>query len=173
VPAEVRRFVLPGTRAIAIEHGDLNGDGRADVVLVLERQKAKPGDDDIEDGQRPILILVRRGDGSLRLAARNDAAAYCSTCGGLMGDPFVGVQVGHGTFTVSNYGGSAWRWSADFRFDYSRLDDAWQLVRVTESSFHASDPERAKTRVRRPPRDFGKIDFGEFDPQRFLGQGKR
>ncbi len=167
VPTELLPFVLPGTKPIAIERGDLNGDGRTDIVLVLERQKARPTDDDIEDGQRPILILARQGDGTLKLAARNDAAAYCSTCGGVMGDPFIGVQVRTRTFTVSNYGGSAWRWSADYRFDYSRRDDAWQLARVTESSFHASTPNKAKTTVRRPPKDFGKIDFVEFDPQKF------
>jgi hypothetical protein len=173
LPAELRPFVLPGTTAIAVERGDLNGDGRIDVVLVLERQKARPGDDDIEDAQRPILILVRRGDGTLALAARNDRAALCSTCGGMMGDPFVGVEVGTRTLTVANYGGSGWRWSADYRFDYSRRDDAWQLVRVTESSFHASEPNKAKTTVRRPPKDFGKIDFGAFDPANFLGRGRR
>lgn len=142
-------------------------------MLVLERQKARPGDDDIEQGQRPVLILVRQGDGTLELAARNDAVAYCSTCGGMMGDPFVGAEVGTRTFTVSNYGGSAWRWSNEFRFDYSRRDDAWQLVRVTESSFHAGDPEKTKTTIRRPPKDFGKIGFAEFDPQNFLGLGQR
>lgn len=173
VPTELRPFVLRGTKAIAIERGDLNGDGRADFVLVLERQKARPSDDVIEEGQRPILILVRQSDGTLKLAARNDAAAYCSTCGGVMGDPFVGVQVGAKTFTVSNYGGSGWRWTADYRFNYSRRDDTWQLVRVTESSFHASEPNKAKTTVRRPPKDFGKIAFADFDPQKFLGQGKR
>ena len=173
VPPEVRPFVLAGTKVIEIERGDLDGDGRSDVVLVLERQKARPGDDDIEAGQRPILILVRRADGGLRLAARNDAAAYCSTCGGVMGDPFVGIHVGNRSITVSNYGGSAWRWSADYRFDYSRRDAAWQLVRVTESSFHASQPDKAKTIIRRPSKDFGRIDFADFDPEKYLGRGPR
>ena len=173
LPPELQQFVLPGTKAIAVERADLNGDGRIDVVLVLEKQKARPEDDEIEEGQRPIMILVRRADGTLAGAARNDAAAHCSTCGGAMGDPFVGIQVGRRTFTVSNYGGSGWRWSADYRFDYSRRDHAWHLVQVTESSFHASDPNRAKTQVRRPPKDFGKIGFAEFDPQKFLGQGQR
>ena len=173
IAAELRSFVLPGTRPIAIERGDLNGDGREDIVLVLERQKARPGDDDIEQNQRPMLILVRQADGSLKLAGRNDAVAHCATCGGMMGDPFVGVEVGTRTFTVSNYGGSAWRWSVDYRFDYSRRDDTWQLVRVAESSFHASDPNKAKNKVSRPPKDFGKIDFADFDPEKFVGQGKR
>jgi hypothetical protein len=173
VPAELRPFVLPGTKAIEIERGDLNGDGRADVLLVLERQKVRPTDEDIEEGQRPILILVRQADGTLRVAARNDAAAYCSTCGGVMGDPFVGVQVRAGTFTVSNYGGSNWRWSADYRFDYSRRDATWQLVRVAETNLHTSAPDKAKTTIRRPPKDFGKIDFADFDPENLRGRGRR
>ena len=173
LPPEVRPFVLPGTKAIGLERGDLNGDGRIDVVLVLELQKSRPGDDEIREGQRPILILARQSDGTLVLAARNNAAAHCSTCGGVMGDPFMGIVVGSKTLTVSNYGGSGWRWSADYRFDYSRRDEAWQLVRVTESSFHASDPNTAKTTVRRPPKDFGKIGFADFDPKALQDRGRR
>jgi len=173
LPPELRPFVLPRTKAIVVERGDLNGDGRIDVVLVLELQKERPGDEDIEAGQRPILILARQANGTLALAARNDTAAYCSRCGGMMGDPFVGVEVGAKTLTVANYGGSSWRWSAEYRFDYSRRDNTWQLVRVTESSFHASDPEKAKTTVRRPPKNFGKIDFADFDPEKLRSPGRR
>ncbi len=54
--------MLPRTQAIEVERGDLNGDGREDVVLVLERQKARPGDAALEAGQRPILLLVRQAD---------------------------------------------------------------------------------------------------------------
>ena len=99
--------------------------------------------------------------------------AHCSTCGGVMGDPFTGIEVGPKTLTVVNYGGSGWRWSADYRFDYSRRDNASQLVRVTESNFHASDPNVARTTVRRPPRDFGKIGFASFDPKTLQDQGRR
>ena len=173
VPPEVRRFIPAGTLPIEIETADLDGDGRPDVVLVVERQKAKPDDEDIEDDQRPILVLLRQADGSLELAARNDKAAYCSTCGGVFGDPFAGVQVAPRSFTVSNYGGSAWRWSAEYRFAWSRRDATWQLVRVTESSFHASNPDKAKTKVSTPPKDYGRIDFADFDPQHWKGQGPR
>ncbi len=91
----------------------------------------------------------------------------------MMGDPFMGIQVGTQTPTVQNYGGSAWRWSADFRFDYSRRDDAWQFVRVTDTTFHATQPDKMKTKVRKPPKDFGKIGFGEFDPERYVRKGAR
>lgn len=44
---------------------------------------------------------------------------------------------------------------------------------VREESFHASEPEKRTVRTCRPPRDFGKIDFIAFDPERFLGRGER
>jgi hypothetical protein len=90
-----------------------------------------------------------------------------------MGDPFGGVTVGPGTFTVSNAGGTGWRWSSLYTFNYSRRDDTWQLVRVEEHGFHASEPGKGRTTVSTPPKDFGKIDIADFDPGNWEGQGPR
>jgi hypothetical protein len=172
LPAKVRPFVEKGAHPLFIGSADLNGDGRADFLLVLEKDKAPSGDETLQ-GQRPLLILTRQPDGALKLARRNDRVVYCSTCGGAMGDPFQPPSVGTKTFSVSAYGGSAWRWSVDYRFNYSRRDDAWQLVRVEESNFHASEPDSAKSKVYTPPKDFGKIDIGDFDPENWKGRGEK
>jgi hypothetical protein len=174
LPKAARVFVAPGTKPIAYEVADLNRDGREDAILVLERQPAKPDDPPIEERQRPLLVLVRQRDGSLREAARNEQIVYCSTCGGIMGDPFIGgLQAGPGTFTVGAYGGSAWRWGVKYRFDYSRRDDEWQLVRVEEISFHYGDASEAKPTVSRPPKHFGKISLAAFDPDNWKGKGPK
>jgi len=102
------------------------------------------------------------------LAKRNDRIIYCSTCGGMMGDPFVGITAGRKTFTVEHYGGSAWRWSNSYKFNYSRIDNAWQLVEVREESFHVSDQEGGESRTYTPPKDFGKIDIADFDPDNWM-----
>lgn len=173
LPPEVRPFVAEQTRPLSLAGADLNGDGRQDFALVLERQKAQPSHTDIKDLQRPLLILVRQSDGTLKEVKRNDMVVYCSTCGGMMGDPFQGVQAGTKTFTVSHYGGSSWRWSVDYRFDYSRRDTTWQLVRVEEKSFHASEPDKVETAVFTPPDHYGKIDIADFDPGNWKGQGPK
>jgi len=173
VPPEVMPFVAQGTRPLSLAGADLNGDGLQDFVLVLERQKEQPSDPDIEDRQRSLLILVRQPGGALKEVKRNDRIVSCSTCGGMMGDPFQGVQVGQKTFTVSHYGGSAWRWSVDYQFNYSRRDNTWQLVRVEERSFHASEPNKVKTAVYTPPKHYGKIDIADFDPEHWKGQGQK
>lgn len=161
IPAEVRKFITPGTHLLAMETADLNGDNLADYILVLE----KP---DVEDDQRTLLIITRSPDGSLNRVKQNSKVVYCSTCGGMMGDPFQDVTVGPKTFTINHYGGSGWRWSTSTTFNYSRKDKTWQLVDVETSSFHASDPEKIKTTHHKPPRDFGKIDIADFDPDNYL-----
>lgn len=174
VPTEVRPFVEVGTLPIAVEQVDLNGDARMDVLLVLEKQKAAASDPDIEEGQRPLLILVRERRGALTLRKRNEEVVYCSSCGGAMGDPFVGVKTMGTAFTVQHYGGSAWRWSAEYTFRYSRRDDTWQLTRVELRSFHALDPDDSvEVNVYEPPKDFGKIDIVDFDPDDWKGRGAK
>jgi hypothetical protein len=172
VPGRATRFVEKGTRAIAFETADLNRDGRQDAILVIE-PVLKPGDDEHAERPRQLLVLVGEADGSYREAKRNGKVVYCSACGGMMGDPFQGVDVGPGTFTVSNAGGSSWRWGVSYRFNYSRRDDTWQLVRVDDETFHAGDPAESKTVVSTPPKHFGKIDLADFDPENWKGQGAR
>ena len=172
VPAAAKAFVAADTTAIAFETADLNRDGRPDAVLVLD-PTLKPGDDQFAERPRQLVILVGEADGSYREAVRNGKVAYCSACGGVMGDPFQGVSVGPGTFTVHNAGGSAWRWGVDYTFNYSRRDMTWQLVKVVETSFHASDPDDSKETVSTPPKHFGKIGLAAFDPEHWKNQGPR
>jgi hypothetical protein len=162
---DVQPFVEKNTTVLAVERGDLNRDAREDAVLVLE-----PAD---PDQPRPLLILVRNEKGTLRLAKRSAKAILCRNCGGIMGDPFQGISIKKGRFTVEHYGGSAWRWTAYYTFAWSRRDQSWQLVRVEQMSFHASDPGNAETTVHTPPKDFGLIDVTAFEPEDYLGRGKK
>ena len=174
VPKELRPFVAAHAKAIWYSQADLDRDGKGDFLLVLQRDRP-PGTDEYElqEKQRPLLVLVRGADGNLHEAARNELVVLCSNCGGVMGDPFQGVEAGPGTFTVTHYGGSAERWSTSVKFNYSRKDQAWQLVRVEEENFNANDPDKGTTKVFTPPKDFGKIDFRAFDPEKFKGVGPR
>lgn len=165
VPAEVKPFVEKGTKAVALESADLNGDGMKDFILVLESENPTKSDEyDVDEDPRPLLILVRGNDKKLTLAKRNENIIMCPKCGGVWGDPFAGVIVGKNTFTVNHYGGSNWRWTEDYKFNYSRIDKTWQLVRIETTSFHTFEPKKVKRRVKTPPKDFGKVDIADFNP---------
>jgi hypothetical protein len=168
VPAEVAPFVESGTKAIALEKADLNGDGRGDFILVLEKENPDKDEDGFPVNQRPLLILLRGADGKLSSAKRNERIIMCSKCGGVFGDPFDGVLAGRNSFSVEHYGGSNWRWKYSYKFNYSRIDKTWQLVRVEALHYHTSDPDQVETKIYTPPRHFGKIDVADFDPENYL-----
>ena len=168
VPTEIKPFVEEGSKAIFYKAGDLNGDGKQDAVLVIER--ADPPNKDKYDypiDQRPLLILVRGTDQKLTEAARNDRVVMCSSCGGMMGDPFLEIEVDTKTFSVNNEGGSAWRWGVYYQFNYSRIDNTWQLVRLTKTSFNSLDAGKTAKKKVLTPRQFGKINFADLDPSKF------
>jgi hypothetical protein len=169
VPAEVQAFIEKDSKAIALESADLNGDGLQDYILVIERPELTAAKYGYDVQQRPLLILVRNNENKLSEVKRNEQIVYCSDCGGVMGDPFMGVTVGKNTFTVNHYGGSAWRWELSYKFNYSRIDKTWQLVRIEKTSYHNVRPmkETLEKTVLTPPKDFGKVDIAEFDPAKF------
>ena len=170
IPKDVAPFIEQESSPIALSEADLNGDKLADYILVLERQGQQYLD---TPGQRPLLILLRKPDGGLWQAKRNDKIIFCSTCGGVMGDPFMGVTAKTKKFVVSHYGGSSWRWSATYQFNYSNRDQSWQLVKVVHESFHTGEPDKIERKVETPPKDYGLIDIEDFDPENYLGVGPR
>src|ERR1044072_7465576 len=172
ISPEVRPVVEEGAKGNALGAAGLNGDGRGDFVLVLERENPAKDEDDLPVNERPLLILVRGGDAKLAEPKRNERVVMCSRCGGIFGDPFDGVIVARNTFTVLLYGGSAWRWAYSYKFNYSRVDKTWQLVRAQEISYHTSDPKKRKREVFTPPKNFGKIDFAAFDPENYKRPSK-
>ena len=166
IPAEVKPFVEKGTKAIALESADLNGDNLKDYVLILEKGKPEKDKYDTPINQRPLLIIIRDKQNKLSAVKRNEKIVMCSVCGGAMVDPLEEVEVGDKTFTVSHYGGSGIRWSVRYKFNYSRIDKTWQLVEVKNESYSTDDVDKVKSTILKP-KDFGKIDVADFNPSDF------
>ena len=170
---EVAPFVGRDGCLRAVEYADLNGDGVVwDAVLVLERRKAGTSEAD-PDAPRPVLILAAQSDDSLKLAKRNDKLVPCVSCGQACGDTLTGLKAGPGTFTLTFESGcTAWRGRFQYTFAFSRRDKTWQLVRVREEETYTNDRRRGSATVYTPPKDFGKIDFADFDPENWKGKAR-
>jgi hypothetical protein len=157
---ELRPFLLPGYFALDSRSGDLNGDGKKDAILILKRD-----DEDSlmeEEPVRPFLILIRDGRGQLKQSVRNDSLVMCRYCGGVFGDPYADLEISNKGFTIFFYGGSGWRWSYDYRFNYDAVKKDWYLAKETLNSFQSGDPENTREETIITKEELGNISVRDF-----------
>ncbi|MBD2843607.1 hypothetical protein IDH44_00260 [Paenibacillus sp. IB182496] len=114
--------------------GDLNRDGRSDVVIVIERK----GGEGVP--LRALLIALRHEDGSLERSIVAEQVMLKEDEGGVWGDPFESVAIDRGSVVVSHYGGSNWRWYSAYRFRYQQAD--WYLIGATTGSYFTATTTR-------------------------------
>lgn len=163
LPDELSEFVPTDYSVLDTVSGDLNLDEIKDYILVLK----KNGEDTLSNvianpERRPLLILLRNKDNKLQLARKNYNTVYCIDCGGVMGDPFMGITIKNGYFSVEHYGGSARRWTRIITYKYSKQDNEWFLYKDGSESFHASEPEKVESKIK-TTKDFGRVKFEDFN----------
>jgi hypothetical protein len=155
-------FIPHGYSILDTASGDLDKDGFRDMVLILKvNDESKSG-----DTTRPLLLLSGDGKGSYRLLARNDSVVLCKECGGAFGDPYQGLTVKNGYFSIEHYGGSSWKWTRIITFKYDTLSKQFKLHRDAGVSFHASDPNKTTTTLTNK-QDFGKLSFSRYSNDKF------
>lgn len=163
LPNKLLQFVPDNYSVLDTAIGDLNLDGINDYVIVLN----KNGEDTLSNvvnnpERRPLLIILCNQNNELYLARRNDNTVYCIDCGGMMGDPFEGITIKDGYFSIEHYGGSAWRWTRIITYKYSKQDQEWYLYKDGSESFHATKPGKVESKIE-TTKDFGKVNFQNYD----------
>ena len=157
------QFIPEGYTILDSATGDLNLDPYPDMLLVLKKNGEDSTSDVVDHPEkRPLLILIGQANKQFKLAARNDNAVYCVNCGGMMGDPYMGIVIKKGYFSIEHYGGSAWRWTRIITFKYSTASKYWYLHKDGGDSYHTSDPDKVETKIR-TIKEFGKIAFDKYD----------
>ena len=155
----IQSFIPRGYSLLDSASGDLDKDALRDVVMVLKlNEESHP---DSFDVPRPLLLLKGAGNDTYRLIARNDHVVLCFRCGGVFGDPFEGITIRNGFFSVEHYGGSNWRWTRIITFKYDKPSKTFVLHRDAGVSFHSSVPDKEET-VLHKRSDFGKLKFGAY-----------
>ena len=153
----VPESALPADRrAEHVYRGDLDGDGDGDALVVTAPATGN------EDRARGVVLLVHEGDDSWRIAARNDRAVPCSSCGGAMGDPLAGVDIVPGGFVLRFGGGSRELWSVAYRFRHESARARWVLDAVDRRVLDRATGEAKQAHA--GPADTRQLDFAEFDP---------
>lgn len=86
--------------------GDLDKDGINELVVAYNTKTAT---EEFESVPRELIIYKRKGEQWIAWKKSNQVLLG-SRDGGIMGDPFVGMEIKRGALFVNHYGGSAWRW---------------------------------------------------------------
>jgi hypothetical protein len=150
-------FIPDGFSILDSASGDINKDGRKDLLVILKNNVEETNG----DTTRPLLILTGSGTGLYDLSGRNDSVVLCKACGGIFGDPYAGMTVKNSFFSIEHYGGSNWRWTRIITFRYDVKLKQVLLHRDAGDSFHTSDPTKTTTNIYNKE-DFGKLLFSNY-----------
>jgi hypothetical protein len=159
---KILKFIPKGYALIDTAMGDLNLDKLQDIILVLKTI----GEDtalDATEYKRPLILLLSRADKTYSLASRNDNVVYCYQCGGAFGDPYNGVEIKKGLFTINHFGGTNDRWSNEITFKYSKADNNWYLLKVVDKGWNVFHLDNIDSIVK-TKKDFGIVPFKKYNP---------
>jgi hypothetical protein len=180
---ELKKFIPKGFTEETSVSGDINADGIADKILILsvDRQsydsaalsKILPDTFKQNDNLRPLLLLVRQRDSSLKQIARNDFVIEWSGIwvGGLPDpDPFTGdIKINNGQFSLDfQYKGGGEICTVTVTFVYSKKESNWFLNEVSNDCASSSyDNEyggygKPTSSIKKTTKDFGKIKFTDY-----------
>ncbi|NDC41490.1 MAG: hypothetical protein EBZ77_08070 [Chitinophagia bacterium] len=117
-----REFFPKGYVVMDSTFGDMNKDGVADAVLVLQTVAESQSTEFYtnDDDDRYLLVVLKEPNG-WRLVDSSSEVIECKGCGGVYGDPYEGISISpKGVLDIRHYGGSNWRWSSLLRYRYQK-----------------------------------------------------
>ncbi len=163
VPKSVQQLIPTGYSVLNFTKGNLNLDKIDDAILILNKNNERElSDRNGSQINRPLYILIGDKNGTYHKIAENNNSVLGVNDGGVFGDPFDGVTIKNGYFSVEHYGGSSWRWTHIITFKYNAKKKSWFLHKDGGDSFHASDPEKVETQVA-TVKDFGVVKFEDYN----------
>lgn len=156
-------LIPDGYDLLAKEEGDINNDGTADIVMVVKSQQEKADEMPADDVPGRILILLTKDSkGMYSRAGENSNAILAKNEGGASSDdPFDGITISAGKFSITHMGGASDRWNEEDVFTFDKSANAWFLTEKNTVNFSAMNPE-VETMNTETPKDFGKINFLDF-----------
>lgn len=85
----------------------------------------------------------------------------CRACGGTFGDPYNGMVIKNGFFSIRHYGGSTGKWTRIITFKWNKEISQFELHRDAGINYSVFDPENTTEVVydRQKP---GRILFTEY-----------
>lgn len=120
-PGRAQTFSIPHSYQPILEvFGDLDKDGIQERVVVYNT-----GDkDDPINGTDRELVIFRKESVDWKPWLHSGSAIGNSKDGGMMGDPFQGLEIVNGILVITHAGGSSWKWDRTdkYRFQHNQFE---------------------------------------------------
>ncbi|MBL7835908.1 MAG: hypothetical protein JNM67_00180 [Bacteroidetes bacterium] len=175
---ELAKFIPTGFELIDEYIEDLNLDSIPDKLILLGLDSASQakmfpdrayneGPADTYIGPRPLIILIRQADNSLKQVARNDHAVIEESATNTGGDAFQGISVNNGEFTIEYFfhgGGGHSTWLVTFKYSPLRKDwllDNETMVSTSDTPNDEGDYDDTEKEIK-TSKDFGQIYFKNY-----------
>lgn len=111
------------SKVIGEAMGDLDKDSIDEKVIVLDTGL------DGEIGTQRTLLIYKKKQDKWALWHSSQGPILDSAHGGMMGDPFISVEIQRGAIVIDHFGGSRQKWSYTHRYRFN--NKAWYLIGAT------------------------------------------
>ena len=175
---ELSKFIPEGFLLISDYTADLNLDSIPDKLILLGLDSAAHAkmfpDSALDDGPagtyigpRPLIVLIRNADNSLKQVARNDQAVFEESATNYGGDAFQAMDVSNGEFMMEYFYHAGGEHSSFYViFKYNRKLNDWILHETnltstsnTPTEDGSYDDTETETKTKK---DFGLIRFKDY-----------
>lgn len=169
---KLKSFIPKGYEAIAEKKGNLNLDKTEDCILVIRKttEETTSNMDEGKPDKRIVLLLLGQKDGSYKLAYKNQNVADCIDCGGVFGDPFSGISIKNGYFSIEHKIAGGHHWEQIITFKFNKTKNNWYLYKDHFINYilNTSNDPNAEALIAdvdklKTVKDFGEISFQNFN----------
>jgi hypothetical protein len=160
----IKPFIENGMEVLAIETGDLNLDGIEDKLLAT--QNIVLADSVQEPDFRKLAILIGQKNNTFKLVASNEKCLYTTDMSGMsMTDPFSGLAIKNGYFSIESEVAGGQHWSQIITFKYNKSKNNWFLYKVHFISYELNDNGELalQTDTTTTVKNFGEISFEKYN----------
>ncbi|TYB78955.1 hypothetical protein [Bizionia myxarmorum] len=107
--------------------GDLDNDGIDEKVIISETNSLT------DFGNVREIRILKNEEGKWVEWVKTQNAILKSEEGGMMGDPFQGIEILDGVLNISFFGGSSWKWSYTDKYRFQ--NNQFELIGYTSTYF--------------------------------------
>ena len=116
--------------------GNINNDSYEDIIITFEKEYDENSDDFFEEN-RISMILFGSEEGYIKYG---EVLGLITSYTGAFGPPIVSTSIEDGIISISQYGGSAWRWNITSKYKYNEIDEKIYLFTEESSHYHNVRP---------------------------------